>query len=51
MTISNIFLKASESIVTNFHKELAGTEERKVCSNCRGHITNMATMPVHGKNL
>ena len=32
MAISNIFLKATEPIVTNFHKELPGAEERKVCS-------------------
>ena len=50
MTVSNISLKATGPIVTkNIEPPLA--VGRKVCSNSPGHMTNMATMPVHGKNL
>ena len=42
---------ATGPIVTKFGMEPPWDEIRKVCSDCQGHMTNMATMPVHGKNL
>ena len=51
MTNSNILSKASRLIVTKFHVEPSGAEGIKICSNSPGHMTNMATIPVNGKNL
>ena len=31
--------------------EPPGSEETKNCSNTSGHMTNMATMSIYGKNL
>ena len=48
-TISNDF--PSETIgpiVTKIQVQLLGL---KSCSNGLGHMTNMATMPIYGKNL
>ena len=50
ITISNIFSKATGLIVTKFQIEPPLAEGREVCSNSPGHITSMATMPIHGKN-
>ena len=50
ITISDIS-KATGPIVTNFYIEPFWAEGRKVCSNSPGHMTNMAAMPVQGKNL
>ena len=43
--------KATGPVVTNFYKERPWAEGRKICSNSPGHMTKMATMPIHGKNL
>ena len=51
MTVSNIFSKAIASIVTKFDIEPPWAEGTKLCSDSPGHMTNMAAMPVHGKNL
>ena len=37
--------------VTKFLVELPWAEGIKICTNPQGHMTNMATMPIHGKNL
>ena len=50
MTVSNISSKATEPIVTKFHVEPPGAEGMKICSNCPGHMINMATTPIYGKN-
>ena len=42
--------KATGPVVTNFYRAPLA-EGRKVCSNSPGHMTNMAAMPVQGKNL
>ena len=34
-----------------FHIELPCADGSKVFSNSPGHMTNMASVPVHGKNL
>ena len=51
MTIANIFSKATGPVVTKFHVEPPGAEGMKICPNCSGHMTIMAAIPVHGKNL
>ena len=51
MTISNNISKATWPIVIKFHLELPWAEGTKLCSNGPGNMTNMAAMPVHGKNL
>ena len=51
MRISSISSKANGPIVRKFHTELPWVGGRKICSNNPGHMTNMASMPVHGKNL
>ena len=45
MAISYIS-KATGQIV-----EPPGAEGTKICSNTSDHMTNMATMPIYGKNL
>ena len=44
----NMSSKATWPIKTKFHQELPGVEERKICSNHPGHMTNMAPMPIYG---
>ena len=44
-------LKATGPIVTSIYKERPWAEVRKVCSNRLGHMTKMAGMPIHCKNL
>ena len=51
-TFSNIF--SSETtwpIEVKFHVEPPWDRGTKVCSNGPGHMTNMAAMPIYGKNL
>ena len=36
---------------TKFHIQLPGPLGKKSCSNGLGHMTNMAAMPIYGKNL
>ena len=43
--------KAIGPVVIKFHAEPPGTEGIKNCSNSSGHMTNMAAMPIYGKNL
>ena len=50
-TISNDFSSETTwSIATKFHIQPPGPLGKKNCSNGLGHMTNMATMPVYGKN-
>ena len=51
MTILNISSEATGLIVTKFHIEPLWAEGRNVCSDSPSHMTNMAAMPVYGKNL
>ena len=51
MTISNIFSKATEPVVTKFHVEPPGAEETKICLNRPGRITDLATMHIFGKTF
>ena len=51
MTVSNISSKANGPNVTKFLVEPPGAEGMKIYTNCQGHMTNMATMPIYGKNL
>ena len=50
ITVSNSSSRDAGPIVTKFHIEPPGAERRKVYSNSQGQMTNMATMPIHGKN-
>ena len=52
----SIFLNFFSSITTwssftKFYVESPWHEGTKVCSNCLGHMTKMATMPIYGKIL
>ena len=52
----SIFLNFFSSITTwpikaKFYVESHWNEGMKVYSNCLGHMTKMATMPIHGKIL
>ena len=38
-------------IATKFHIQPPGPLGKKSCSNGLGHMTNMAAMPIYGKNL
>ena len=51
MTISNISSKAIGPNVTKFLVEPPGAEGMKIYTNPQGHMTNMATMPIYGKNV
>ena len=50
-TISNNFSKTTGPIASKFHIQLSGPLGKKSCSNGLGHMTNMAAMPIYGKNL
>ena len=48
----NIFSSETTGpIKVKFHMELLWDGGTKVCSNVPGHMTEMATMPIYGKNL
>ena len=50
-TFSNFFfLETARTIEARFHVEPPHDGGMKVCSNGPGHMTNMAAMPVYGKN-
>ena len=51
-TISNDFSSESTGpIATKFHIQPPGPLGKKRISNGLGHMTNMAAMPIYGKNL
>ena len=51
-TFSNFFsLETSRPIEAKFHVEPPWDRGMKICSNILCHMTNMATMPIYGKNL
>ena len=51
-TISNGFSsKTTRSIATKFHIQPPGPLGKKSYSNGLGHMTNMAAMPIYGKNF
>ena len=51
-TISNDFSsKTTGPIATKFHIQPPGSLGKKNCSNGLGRMTNMAAMPIYGKNL
>ena len=51
-TISNDFSSETTGpIATKFHIQPPGLLGKKSCSNGLGHMTNMAAMPIYGKNL
>ena len=51
-TISNDFSSETTGpIATKFHIQSQGPLGKKSCSNGLGHMTNMAAMPIYGKNL
>ena len=51
-TISNNFSSETTGpIASKFHIQLPGPLGKKNCSNGLGHMTNMAAMPIYGKNL
>ena len=51
-TFSNFFsLETARPIDAKFHVEPPWDGGMKVCSNGPGHMTNMATMPIYGKNV
>ena len=51
-TFSNFFsLKTAGTIEATFHLKPPWDEGMKGCSNGPGHMTNMAAMPIYGKNL
>ena len=45
------FLGTARLIEAKFHVESPWDGGTKVCSNGPGHMTNMAAMPIYGKNL
>ena len=51
-TWSNFFsLETAGPIEAKFHVEPLWNEGIKYCSNGPGHMTNVAAMPIYGKNL
>ena len=51
-TFSNISSETTGPMYeAKFHVEPPWDGGMKVCSNGPGHMTNMATMPIYGKNL
>ena len=51
-TFSNLFaLETAKPIEAKLHIEPPWDKGMKDCSNGPGHMTNMATIPIYGKNL
>ena len=50
-SIFKLFLEIAKPIEAKFQVESPWNGGTKVCSNSLGHMTNMAAMPVYGKNL
>ena len=51
-TFSNFFsLETDRPIEAKFHVDPPWDERMKVYPNSPGHMTNIATMPIYGKNL
>ena len=46
-TFSNVFSETKEQIKVKYHVEPPWDGRTKVCSNDLGHMTKMATMPMH----
>ena len=51
MKISNFSSDATRPFVTKYYVEPSGAEKINICPNGRGHMTNMAPMPVKSKSL
>ena len=52
LTFANFFsLETAKLIEAKFHVKPPWDGITKICSNGPGHMTNMATMPIYGKNL
>ena len=50
-TFSNFSIETDRPLEAKFHMEPPWDEGTKICSNCPGHITKMAAMPIYGKKL
>ena len=51
-TFANFFsLEMARSMEAKFHVQPPWDGVRKIYSNGPGHMTNMAAMPIYGKNL
>ena len=51
-TFANFFsLETARPIEARFNVEPRWGGGSKICSNGPGHLTNMAVMPIYGKNL
>ena len=51
-TFSNIFSSETTGLIeAKFYVEPPWDRGTKVCSNGPGHMTKMAAMPIHAKNL
>ena len=51
-TFANFFsLETAKPNKAKFHVESPWDRGTKVCSNSPGHMTNMAALPIYGKNL
>ena len=48
---NNISSETAGPIETKLHVEPPRGGETKVCSECLGHMTKMAVMPIYGKNF
>ena len=46
-----LLLETARLIEAKCHVELPWDGEIKICSNGPGHMTNMAAMPMYGKNF
>ena len=44
------YLETAKPIEAKFHLYPPWDEGMKICSNGPGHMTNMAAMPIYGKN-
>ena len=49
MKISNFPSETTGPFVTKYYVEPSGTEKTNICPNGRGHMTNIAAMPVESK--
>ena len=48
--IKTVFSETTRPIELKFHMKTTYDRLAKIYTNCSGHMTKMATMPIYGKN-
>ena len=50
VSLNIVFSETIRPIETKFHMKTPYDELAKICTNCSGHMTKMAEIPIYSKN-